>query len=153
MISRNFRKLNLVASIALILFFIQDIFYDFIIEDELNSHSYQELLIVVLLSILFIYQVKEFKSLSSKLGVAEQTIDKFKSELHIVINDQFKFWNFTKAETEIAWLILKGFSYPDIANLRSVSEKTINQQAGSIFRKSNVKNRHELVSSFIEDLL
>jgi len=73
--------------------------------------------------------------------------------LHIVINDQFKFWNFTKAETEIAWLILKGFSYPDIANLRSVSEKTINQQAGSIFRKSNVKNRHELVSSFIEDLL
>ena len=153
MISKKFRKANLILSIILIVFFIQDTFYDIVIESEYNIHSYMEVVLVVVMSILFIYQVKEFKSLSSKLGLAEETVSKFKKELSSVINDQFSFWGFTPAESEVGWLILKGFSYPDIANLREVSEKTINQQVGVIFKKSHVKNRHEFVSSFIEDLL
>ncbi|MEK9887581.1 MAG: hypothetical protein VW735_02405, partial [Gammaproteobacteria bacterium] len=112
MISRKFRKVNLILSIVLILFFIQDTFYDIVIESEYNIHSYMEVILVIVMSILFVYQVREFKSLSSKLGLAEETVSKFKKELSSVINDQFSFWGFTPAESEVGWLILKGFSYP-----------------------------------------
>ena len=56
MISRKFRKVNLILSIILILFFIQDTFYDIVIESEYNIHSYMEVILVIVMSILFVYQ-------------------------------------------------------------------------------------------------
>lgn len=153
MVSTHFSKINLVSSLLLIVFFIQDIAHDLLIEKELNIHSYVETVIVILLTVLFVYQIKEFKSLSYKLELSEKNVEKLKQELSVVIKEQFQSWGFTNAEKEVAWLILKGFSYNDISIIRKVSEKTINQQAGNIFKKSSAKNRHEFISGFIEDLL
>lgn len=69
------------------------------------------------------------------------------------INKQFIFWHLTKSEIEIGFLLLKGFSLKEISELRSTSERTVREQAGSIYHKSNMAGRSALTAFFLEDLL
>ena len=59
--------------------------------------------------------------------------------------------NLTKAEKSILWLLVKGFSVNEISEFRSVSSKTIHHLTASIFKKSGVKSRHELMGIFLDD--
>jgi DNA-binding CsgD family transcriptional regulator/uncharacterized small protein (DUF1192 family) len=68
------------------------------------------------------------------------------------IEDQFRRWQLTAAEIDIAGLILKGASLKDIAGARATSEPTIRQQAQSIYRKSGLSGRAELSAYFLESL-
>lgn len=68
------------------------------------------------------------------------------------ISSQFRDWDLTPAEAEIAGLMLKGAPLRDIAVLRRTSEATIRQQAQGIYRKSGLANRAELAAFFLEDL-
>ena len=69
------------------------------------------------------------------------------------IEEQFESWGFTKSEKEVALLILKGLSFNEISESRNTKEKTVRQQASSIYAKSNLSSRHELAAWFLEDLL
>jgi len=69
------------------------------------------------------------------------------------IHEQFKIWALTQAEMDVALLIIKGFSLEEIANLRGTSERTIRDQAASVYHKAKLKNRIELSAYFLEDLL
>jgi DNA-binding CsgD family transcriptional regulator len=69
------------------------------------------------------------------------------------IHEQFKEWSLTQAETDVALLIIKGFSLEEIAQLRGTSERTIRVQATAIYRKADLKNRIELSAYFFEELL
>lgn len=69
------------------------------------------------------------------------------------IGQQFDQWGLTSAESEVGLLILKGLSYKEIATIRDVSEKTVRQQAHSIFRKGKLNGRAALSAFFLEDLL
>lgn len=62
-------------------------------------------------------------------------------------------WALTPSETEVAQLLLKGLGHRQIAELRGTSEKTVRQQAASVYRKAGVSNRAELSAYFLEDLL
>ncbi len=66
---------------------------------------------------------------------------------------QFKVWDLTAAETEVGYLLLKGFSLRDIAKLRDTSERTVREQARAIYRKAGLTGRAELSAFFLEDLL
>lgn len=66
---------------------------------------------------------------------------------------QFNQWALTAAEREVGLLILKGMSYKEIAIMRDVSEKTVRQQAHSIYRKAKLSGRAALSAYFLEDLL
>jgi DNA-binding CsgD family transcriptional regulator len=66
---------------------------------------------------------------------------------------QFSEWSLTAAEREVGLLILKGMSYKEIAVMRDVSEKTVRQQAHSIYRKAKLSGRAALSAFFLEDLL
>jgi DNA-binding NarL/FixJ family response regulator len=74
-------------------------------------------------------------------------------ELARVVKQQFESWQLTQTEQEVAMLLLKGLSFKEIAALRNTLEKTVRQQASSIYRKSGVSGRHELSAWFIEDYL
>jgi len=69
------------------------------------------------------------------------------------MDSQFERWQLTRAEKEVALLLLKGFSHKDIARLRSVSEATARQQAGAIYKKAGIAGRHDLAGFFLEDLV
>ncbi len=69
------------------------------------------------------------------------------------IATQFEKWELTMAEREVGLLILKGLSYKEIAILREVSEKTVRQQAHTIYKKAKLSGRAALSAFFLEDLL
>jgi DNA-binding CsgD family transcriptional regulator len=73
--------------------------------------------------------------------------------LKSAIDRQFDDWTMSPAERDIALLILKGFSHKEIANLRTTSERTIRQQAQSVYRKSGLPGKYALSAFFLEDLL
>ena len=74
-------------------------------------------------------------------------------ELALVLKEQFQIWKLTQTEREVAMLLLKGLSFKEIASVRNTLEKTVRQQASSIYKKANVTGRHAFSAWFIEDLL
>jgi DNA-binding CsgD family transcriptional regulator len=69
------------------------------------------------------------------------------------IDAQFGRWGLTPAEREVALLLLKGLSLKEIADGRATSERTVRQQALSVYRKGGLAGRAELAAFFLEDLL
>jgi len=69
------------------------------------------------------------------------------------IDQQLDAWQLTPAEKEVALLLLKGRSFKEIAPVRNASERTVRQQALSVYAKSGLAGRAELAAFFLEDLL
>ena len=74
-------------------------------------------------------------------------------ELALVLKGQFETWKLTQTERQVAMLLLKGLSFKEIASVRNTLEKTVRQQASSIYKKADVSGRHAFSAWFIEDLL
>ncbi len=149
----TFKLVNIAVSSALILFFSIDVVVDLLEGDAKTIHFYIETFFVAIMTILFVFQIREFNSMQKNIILAEGELSLLKKSTVELINSQIDLLKLTNAEREISWLLIKGVSYKKIAELRSVSERTVNQQVGSIFKKSKVKNRHEFISGFIEDLM
>jgi len=73
--------------------------------------------------------------------------------LGTAIESQFSRWNLTEAEREVALLLLKGLSHKETAQVRGVSERTVREQARSIYSKAGLTGRTALSAFFLEDLL
>lgn len=69
------------------------------------------------------------------------------------IDEQFAEWGLTKAEGEVALLLLKGLSFKEVASVRETGERTAREQARSVYKKAGIAGRAELSAWFIEDLL
>ncbi|RUM81776.1 MAG: hypothetical protein DSZ16_03635 [Candidatus Thioglobus sp.] len=149
----TFQAINLATSLALISFFFIDITIDLIEQEGNSMHFYLEVLFVFAMIFLFIFQIREFKVLRGEIASTNEKLLILKKGTTELINSQINLLKFTAAETDIAWLLIKGTSYKDVAKFRNVSERTVNQQVTGIFKKSNVRNRHEFITSFIEDLM
>lgn len=158
-------KLLLPIAFIVILFLI-DISFD--IRERINvGHLAIELLIYMV--ILYIaYIGYDFYKLDKKsINAVRENISENRTELRywqnqnktlidglsIKIHEQFQIWALTQAETDVALLIIKGFSLEEIAGLRGTSERTIRDQAASVYHKAKLKNRIELSAYFLEELL
>ena len=84
---------------------------------------------------------------------AEEALRRARSAFRDVLAERFQEWNLTAAERDVALFAIKGFSTPDIAGFRGVSEGTIKAQTNSIYRKAGVSGRPQLLSLFIDDLI
>ena len=69
------------------------------------------------------------------------------------IDGQFRRWRLTPAESEVGLLLLKGLSHKEVAEVRRTSERTIREQARSLYRKAGLSGRASLSAFFLEDLL
>lgn len=69
------------------------------------------------------------------------------------IEKQFHMWALTGAEREVGLLMLKGLRHKEIASLRGTSERTVRQQALTIYKKAGLDGRTDLAAFFLEDLL
>ena len=69
------------------------------------------------------------------------------------IDQQLSAWHLTPAEREVAFLLLKGMSLKEIAEIRDTAEKTARVQSMSIYAKADLSGRSELAAFFLEDLL
>jgi DNA-binding CsgD family transcriptional regulator len=68
------------------------------------------------------------------------------------IEERFKAWGVTAAESEVALLLLKGRSHKEIAYQTDRSERTVRQHAVSVYQKSKLGGRAELAAFFLDDL-
>jgi DNA-binding CsgD family transcriptional regulator len=73
--------------------------------------------------------------------------------LGAAIDRQFDRWALSAAERDVALLQLKGLRHREIADLRKTSERTVRQQALSVYRKSGLNGRSDLAAFFLKDLL
>lgn len=69
------------------------------------------------------------------------------------IDRQFRAWGLSAAESEIAWLMLKGLRHKEIASMRGTSYGTVRQQALTVYKKAKLDGRTDLAAFFLEDLL
>lgn len=83
----------------------------------------------------------------------EDQISAVAGEFQSHVERQFQAWGLTPSERSVALLVVKGFSNGEIAGMRNSSESTIKSHVTSIFRKSGLTSRQQLVSGVIEDLL
>ena len=90
---------------------------------------------------------------AKRLPQPDREVVEAKRRLAEVIARQFRQWGLTASEQQVGQLLLKGFSLKEISALRGTAEKTIRQQASSIYNKSGVSGRHAFSAWFIEDFL
>jgi DNA-binding CsgD family transcriptional regulator len=137
---------------AVSLFFLYDIGRDLWL-GEIDAHLPVEIVIsAVCIAVLFM-EIRRNLRLSGRLRKAHGQSQRLSGEFAEYVRGCFVRWNLSRSEQEIAWLVLKGFSFTEIASLRAVQEKTVRQQATSIYAKSSSSGRSEFVAHFIEDLL
>lgn len=105
-------------------------------------------------------QAKQIHTLKAELENSRQSeqaakdyVIEGRKQLGQVVKQQFDEWQLTSSEAEVGWLLLKGLSLKEIAIVRDTLEKTVRQQASSIYRKSGVNGRHAFSAWFIEDIL
>jgi len=115
---------------------------------------------VVLLIKITAQQREQTLSVVRDLEVARLQGQQWRSEARTLLNglgdaidEQFKRWNLTEAEREVALLLLKGLSLKEVAQVRSTSERTIRAQARALYGKAGVAGRASLSAFFLEDLL
>ncbi|MEK6553764.1 MAG: helix-turn-helix transcriptional regulator [Bdellovibrionota bacterium] len=96
----------------------------------------------------------------SDLAAVRKDLENYRREtahlakgLGLKIDEQLEKWQMTKAEKEVALLVLKGFSNKEISDIRGTAEKTTIQQVSAIYQKCGLHNRAEFAAFFLEDLL
>ncbi len=84
---------------------------------------------------------------------AEQALRSAAGAFAVTVDEKLVGWGLTNAEKDVAWLVIKGFSTKETADLRGTSEGTVKSQCNAIYRKAGVKGRAQLLSGLVEDLL
>lgn len=129
-------------------------------------HIFQETVVfctaifgIIWITLLFIRHQGEIAELKVQLGSARlvvshqsEKIKQAKHQLGCIIQQQFSDWQLSASEQEVGLLLLKGLTLKEISAIRNVSEKTIRQQASSIYRKAGLAGRHTFSAWFLEDL-
>jgi DNA-binding CsgD family transcriptional regulator len=105
-------------------------------------------------------QAVEIATLKQELNEAinsqnhpKEYILEMREKLSTVITQQFSEWKLTSSEAEVGWLLLKGLSLKEISIVRNTLDKTVRQQASSIYKKAGLTGRHTFSAWFIEDIL
>lgn len=130
-------------------------------------HIIEESMIVLASAAGFLYLLwemrrrsKEMKQLASTLKNTDRQLQDITEEMRRArshfsqsIQQQFGSWRLTPSEQQVAMLLLKGLSFKEIAVVRETREKTVRQQASSIYGKSGLDGRHAFSAWFLEDFL
>lgn len=136
-------------------------------EKGFSWHVFTEAIIGILSAGGFAWLVVTLKTSEENLKIVTKNLTKlneesqqWRKEAEILINGlsdsidkQMGKWGLSKAEKEIALLLLKGLTIKEISSLRETSEKTVRAQTLSIYSKSGLSGRSELSAFFLEDLL
>jgi len=141
-----------------------------VVDDYRSGVSNEHLLIQVALSILGLIAIAfltegivrarmQVGSLQDRLATTVAEAENLRAETQAsgkeveICERQFREWQLSPAESEVARLLLRGLAYQDIAISRKSSEGTIRQQAVSIYRKAGVGGRSELAGFFLANWL
>ncbi len=135
------------------LFFAYDIVADLQDDSERILHITIEALVFIAISTVLYVELRRVRQLKAEVHLERDRTARLSGELLVVMRSQFADWGLSPSECEVALLLIKGLTMKEIAIARDVKEKTVRQQATSIYAKSGYAGRHELAAHFIEDLM
>ncbi len=116
-------------------------------------HHWLEFVVIALVVWCIWCEIRETEFMRGLLAEQEARHRRLSQDIAGHIVTRFAEWRLTTGETDIAWLLIKGFSFAEIAELRGVKDKTLRQQASQIYSKADVKGRSELSAAFLDDLI
>ncbi len=149
--SALYRAFPIALAVALL---IAEIVDDIILNNfHIDFYVVLEAFVVTLLSVMLWSEINQREQAEQTAERAEARSQRLAGDLAEHIEKSFEQWRLSQAEHDIAWLLLKGFSFAEIADLRGVKEKTLRQQASRIYTKGKVTGRSELAATFLQDLL
>lgn len=135
------------------LFFAYDIVADLVDDSESLFHIVVESAVFFAISTVLLIELRRVSRLTEVVHQERDKTARLSGELLAVMRNQFTDWGLSPSECEVALLLIKGLSMREISAAREVKEKTIRQQATSVYAKSGYAGRHELTAHFIEDLM
>lgn len=132
-----------------------------------GTHLILEGILLAISGVVFARGIKQLAQARQKIELLTSDVEKLNEEkekwkgethqllagLSVKIESQFAHWQLTPAETEVGFLLLKGFSLKEIADIRTTKLKTVQQQSQAIYQKTGLASRSELAAFFLEDLL
>jgi DNA-binding NarL/FixJ family response regulator len=145
--NQNYAYIVLILVLA---FFCYDITEDLI---EGDSEVLLEALVMILISHALYREARASSRLKISLAEQHTRLSRLSGEFIKVVTLQFEHWKLTRTEKEVGWMILKGYSFNDVAAFRESREKTVRHHAAQIYAKSKTANRSEFAAFFLEDLL
>ncbi|MGE4131033.1 MAG: helix-turn-helix transcriptional regulator [Bdellovibrionales bacterium] len=98
-------------------------------------------------------EIEDFSAFKREAESWRADSRKYVDGLALAIDQQLTKWNLTVAEKEVAFLLLKGLSLKEIADIRKTTEKTARVQSMAVYAKAGISGRSELSAFFLEDLL
>ncbi len=137
-------------------FFLIDVVGDFRaggLSIELDAHLLTEFLATLTLIAAIVIEARYLARQLRREQYLQRSVSRASSALHDVIEARFESWGLTRAEHDVAALVVKGFSINEIAELRGSAVGTVKAQLNAVYRKSDTGSRAELLALFIEELM
>lgn len=120
---------------------------------EVDAHLVTELLATLTLIAAILIEARYLIRQLRREAYLQRSVSAASSALHDVIEAHFDDWGLTRAEHDVATLLIKGFSISEIAELRGSAVGTVKAQLNAVYRKSGTRNHAELLGLFIEELM
>ena len=137
-----------------ILFFGYDLVVDALFEGEFGSpHFIIETCVFAAVSWALVVGVGDLSRLRLRLDREQRRNMLLSRALSESIDAQMSEWKLSRSEKHVAWLIIKGYRFSEIARLRGVKEATTRLQASALYAKAGVSGRAEFVAEIIQPLL
>lgn len=157
---------NLVILVLFTIFFVVDIYFN-ILAGISFSHILHEVALCLIAIGSMLWQIRiiikkntHITRLNSELLETKRSYQEWKEKTHSraleigqMIDAQFALWHLSHSEKDVALLLIKGLSMKEVADIRNTHEKTVRQQATTIYKKSGLSGRKELAAFFLEDIL
>lgn len=100
-----------------------------------------------------IFEARLLRQMLQRQAHLEESLDSARAAVHDVMLAHFEGWGLTPSETDIATFLVKGLSIADIAVVRGSAEGTVKSHLNAIYRKSDTRNRGELLSVLIDSMM
>lgn len=97
--------------------------------------------------------IYEMRRTLARTRDAERALSAASGAFQAVVTERFGEWQLTRAERDVAMLVLKGVETADIAQFRGSAQGTVRAQLAQVYAKSGSSSRSQFVSQFVEDLL
>lgn len=146
----------LLLQVAGTAFFFLDAYADIFLAHELlqnYDHDYLEAAVVIALGIGIYFTITEIRRVLRREQQLREQVAIASGAFAEVLQRFFDDWELTPAERDVAFFLIKGLSFTEIAALRQTREGTIKAQSNAIYKKAGVTGRHQLLSLFMEELL
>ena len=99
------------------------------------------------------FEVVYLLHLLQRKASLERSVGMASAQLQDVIQSHFDSWKLTASERDVAALMIKGLSIAEIASVRGSADGTVKAHLNAIYRKSNARNRAEVLSHIMDAMI